>query len=412
MPKRIMFVDDEPKVLAGLQRSLHTMRRDWEMVFVNSGPEALAAMADQAFDIVVTDMRMPGMDGAQLLEEVKKRSPQTLRMVLSGQSDRATILRSVHPTHQYLSKPCEGEELKTRLMRAFALKDLLENPDLKGLVSRLDSLPSLPALYLQLTEELQRPEPSLATVAKLISADMAMTAKILQLVNSAFFGLRVEVSKAHRAVELLGMDIVRALVLSTHVFSRFETDLLSEADIHQLWQHSLAAASWAKQIAVLEHSSQRVVDDCFTAALLHDAGKLIMASSLRARYKEVIDLVKGKNCGVCQAEHEVFGCGHAEIGAYLFGLWGLPGTIIEAVAWHHQPALSMQSVFSPVAAVHVASVYQEQKAPSSMNDKTAIDFEFLTRIGCQEHEAAWRKATVEKEDAEGAEHERQDPVRG
>src|ERR1700758_5310713 len=144
MAERILFVDDEPMVLDGVRRSLHAMRKDWEMSFVNSGHEALEAMAGQTFDIVVTDMRMPGMDGAQLLEEVKKRSPQSLRVILSGQSDRETILRSVNPTHQYLSKPCDGEELRTRLMRAFALKDLLENPELKGLVSKLDSLPSLP----------------------------------------------------------------------------------------------------------------------------------------------------------------------------------------------------------------------------------------------------------------------------
>jgi HD-like signal output (HDOD) protein/ActR/RegA family two-component response regulator len=411
MAKRILFVDDEPLVLAGLERSLHGMRKDWEMVFVTSGQAALEAMNGQSFEIVVTDMRMPGMDGAQLLEEVKKRSPQSLRMILSGQSDRETILRSVNPAHQYLSKPCEGEELRGRLMRAFALKDLLENPEVKGLVSKLDSLPSLPALYFQLTEELQRPEPSLAKVAKLISADIAMTAKVLQLVNSAFFGLRCEVSKAYHAVELLGTDIVRAIVLSTHVFSKFETDLLSESDVQHLWQHSLASGSFAKRIAVLEHCSQHLVDDCFTAALLHDAGKLIMAYALHDQYKKVIELVRNEGKGMSDAEREVFGCGHAEIGAYLFGLWNLPASIIEAVAWHHQPASSLQPGFSAVAAVHVASIYHEQKAQHWMKDTTVIDYDFLSRIGCKEHEAMWRKV-LEGQEPQGAEHERQDPVRG
>jgi HD-like signal output (HDOD) protein/CheY-like chemotaxis protein len=411
MAKRIMFVDDEPMVLAGLERSLRTMRKDWEMVFVTGGREALEAMTTQTFDIVVTDMRMPGMDGAQLLEKVKKRSPQSLRMILSGQSDRETILRSVNPTHQYLSKPCEGEELRNRLMRAFALKDLLENAELKGLLSKLDSLPSLPALYMQLTEELQRPEPSLAKVAKLISADIAMTAKVLQLVNSAFFGLRCQVSKAYHAVELLGTDIVRALVLSTHVFSKFETDLLVDADVQYLWQHSLTTASYAKRIAMQEKCPQRLADECFTAALLHDAGKLIMASALRPQYKQVIEVTKSQNRGLNDAEREVFGCGHPEIGAYLFGLWGLPGSIIEAVAWHHQPSLSLQTTFSAVAAVHFASAYHEEKTGSWMSDHTPIDYEFLARIGCREHEAAWRKA-LESEALQGAEDERQNPVCG
>ena len=411
MAKRILFVDDEPMVLDGLRRSLHSMRGDWEMVFVTSGREALESMAGQSFDIVVTDMRMPGMDGAQLLEEVKKRSPQSLRMVLSGQSDRGTILRSVNPTHQYLSKPCEGEELRARLMRAFALKDLLENPELKGLVSRLDSLPSLPSLYLELNEELRRSEPSLAKVAKLISADIAMTAKILQLVNSAFFGLRCEVSKAYHAVELLGMDIVRALVLSTHVFSKFETDVLTDADVQHLWQHSLRCAASAKKIAALERCPQALMDDCFTAALLHDAGKLIMASALRGQYKSVVEIAKSGDKGLWEAEREVFGCGHAEIAAYLFGLWGLPASLVEAVAWHHQPSSIMQSAFSAMAAVHVASIYEEQKKQHWMNDRTPIDFNFLERIGCREHEALW-KTSVETELPQGAANERQDPVRG
>ena len=148
MAKRILFVDDEPMLLTGLKRSLRPMRGEWEMVFAAGGEEALAAIDRQAFDIIVTDMRMPGMDGAQLLEEVQKRSPQTLRMVLSGQSDRETILRSVNPAHQFISKPCEGGELKSRLTRAFALKNLLQNPGLRELVTKLDYLPSLPPVYL------------------------------------------------------------------------------------------------------------------------------------------------------------------------------------------------------------------------------------------------------------------------
>jgi len=396
MSKRILFVDDEPMLLMGLQRSLRSMRQEWEMAFVNGGKEALEAIDKQPFDIVVTDMRMPGMDGAQLLEQVKKRSPQTLRMILSGQSDRETILRAVNPTHQYLSKPCEGEELKARLLRAFALRDLLENNELKDLVSRLHSLPSLPTLYFELTEELSCEEPSLARVGRLISADMAMTAKILQLVNSAFFGLRCQVSKASFGVELLGLDNVRALVLSTHIFSKFETDLFQDADLQYMWEHSLAAGSYAKRIAMLEHGSQRVVDECFTAALLHDAGKLIMASVSPEKYKGVLQLVRAGDKGLVEAEREVMGCTHAEVGAYLFGLWGLPSALIEAVAWHHKPMESLHAKFSPLAAVHVASVYHEQKASSSIKDTTPINRDFLSQIGCSDRERQWR-ATLEGE---------------
>ena len=390
MAKRILFVDDEPMVLNGLQRSLRLMRSEWEMVFAPGGTEALAAMDLRTFDIIVTDMRMPGMDGAQLLEEVKKRSPQTLRMVLSGQSDRETILRSVNPAHQFISKPCEAEELKSRLIRAFALKDLLQNPGLRELVTKLDNLPSLPHVYLQLNEELRRPEPELHKIDELIGADMAMTAKVLKLVNSAFFCLPCEVSRASHAVKLLGLDTLRALVLTAHVFEQFESHLLTAEDVQQISDHSLAVSNSARKIALFEHADQRTQDESFTAGLLHDAGKLILASTLGERYGEVLEYSAKADVGLFAAEREVLGCSHGQIAAYLFGVWGLPGTIVEAVAWHHEPAESLSVKFSPLAAVHVASAYHDDKSVSRLRDRIPIDAAFLAGIGCADRETSWR----------------------
>jgi HD-like signal output (HDOD) protein len=390
MAKRILFVDDEPMVLTGLQRSLRPMRSEWEMVFAAGGEEALAAMDRQAFDVIVTDMRMPGMDGAQLLEEVQKRSPQTLRMVLSGQSDRETILRSVNPAHQFISKPCEGEELKSRLIRAFALKDLLQNPDLRELVAKLDHLPSLPRVYLQLNEELRRPDPSLQRIDELIGADMAMTAKVLKLVNSAFFYVPCEISRASHAVKLLGLDTLRTLVLTAHVFEQFQSPLLTTDDVQQISEHSLAVSNSARKIAIFEHADQHLQDESFTAGLLHDAGKLILASTLGEQYGKVLEHREKADVGLCAAERELLGCSHAQVAAYLFGLWGLPSTIVEAVAWHHDPAGSLSVKFSPLAAVHVASAYHDEKSTSRLRDRIPIDGVFLAGIGCAEREQAWR----------------------
>jgi HD-like signal output (HDOD) protein/ActR/RegA family two-component response regulator len=388
--KRILFVDDEPMLLSGLQRSLRPMRSEWDMVFAPGGNEALAAMEQQPFDIIVTDMRMPGMDGAQLLEEVQKRSPQTLRMVLSGQSDRDTILRSVNPAHQFISKPCEPEELKSRLIRAFALKDLLQCPGLRELVAKLDFMPSLPQVYLQLNEELRNPEPSLQRVDELIEADMAMTAKVLKLVNSAFFCLPCEVSRASHAVKLLGLDTLRALVLSAHVFEQFASRLLTAEDMQHISENSLAVSHSARQIALCEHADQRVQDESFTAGLLHDVGKLILASALEEKYGKVLEYRKNADVGLYAAEREVLGCSHAQVAAYLLGLWGLPSTIVEAVAWHHDPSGSLSVKFSPLAAVHVASAYHDEKSCSRLRDRAPIDENFLAGIGCAERGNAWR----------------------
>ena len=159
MKKRLLFVDDEPNVLSGLKRSLHAMRAEWDMEFVDSANAALAALEKQPYDAIISDMRMPLMDGADLLEEVKKRYPDTVRMILSGQSSRGAVFRSISPAHQFLAKPCDPQKLGSRLKQAFATRDLLSNQSVKTVVSRMRSLPSLPTLYGEVMAELQRENP-------------------------------------------------------------------------------------------------------------------------------------------------------------------------------------------------------------------------------------------------------------
>jgi len=395
MSKRVLFVDDEPMVLSGLQRSLRSMREDWEMAFVTSGTEALKLMEQEPFDIIVTDMRMPVMTGAELLEQVKSRFPQCFRIILSGQADQETILRAVDPTHQYLAKPCDTTELKKRLTGAFAVRGLLKNEELQAVVSRLQALPSLPSLFVEVTRELQSSESSLPRIAHLVSEDMAMTAKVLQLVNSAFFGLRCRISSPMQAVQLLGLDTLRALVLSSHVFTKFRTQTLGEPETSYLWKHSMAVASFAKHIAACEKADRPLADDCFTAGLLHDAGKVILASALESKYNQVLTAVRNGGQKLIPAEMEILGCSHAEVAAYLLGLWGLPDAVIDGVAWHHAPSGSIQTGFSPALATHVATVFHEQQSPFWMQDGLSLDVDYLTRNGLANRAPIWRKVVEE-----------------
>ena len=395
MSKRILFVDDEPMVLFGLQRSLRSMREEWEMAFVTNGAEALQLMEREPFDIIVTDMRMPVMTGAELLEQVKCRFPQCFRIILSGQADQQTILRAVDPTHQYLAKPCDTNELKKRLTRAFAVRGLLKNEELQAVVSRLEALPSLPSLYLEVTSELENREPSLPRIGHLISEDMAMTAKILQLVNSAFFGLRCRISSPKQAVQMLGLDTLRALVLTTHVFDKFRTHSLGEEETSYLWKHSFAVAGFAKHIATAEKANRQLVDDCFTAGLLHDAGKLILAFTMQNKYQHVLDAVRNNGQNLIAAETEIIGCNHAEVAAYLLGLWGLPEAVIDGVAWHHAPSGSMQTGFSTTVATHVASIFHDLQFPFWMRDDVPLDVEYLNKNNLAGRELIWRRQVEE-----------------
>ncbi|MGA9669906.1 MAG: response regulator [Terracidiphilus sp.] len=387
--KRILFVDDEPNLLMGLQRSFRNMRAEWEMEFVGSGEEALQAMARQPFDMVVTDMRMPGMTGAELLEKIQQQSPQTIRIILSGQSDRESIVRSSASAHQFLSKPCDPEQLKSLLVRIIALTNLLQNAPLRTFVSRLKSIPSLPSIYQEITAELRSVDPSSSRVGGIIAKDMGMTAKILQMVNSAVYGVRAQISEPEQAVLLLGMETIQAMVLSLSVFSTFDSGALSGNETEWLWNHSIATSKFARCIARVEGISGRALDPYQTAGLLHDVGKLVIASADPRTFRKIADTAAATGTRPWLVENELLGCGHAEIGAYLLGIWGLPTVIVEAVAWHQHPSESPVTEFSPLAAVHAASVIHARMHPEFKNGNREMDQAFLERIGLADRQAEW-----------------------
>ncbi len=357
--KHILFVDDEPMLLEALQRMLRDKRNEWEMSFAGSGQEALEFLSGREFDVLVSDMRMPGMNGAELLNEVKSRFPGVIRMILSGQSDQEAVMKLVLPAHQYLSKPCDPETIRLSIERELQLNDLLTNDSIRHVISGIDTLPSSPALYAGVMEELRAPDPSINAIAELISKDVAMTAKLLQLVNSAFFALQQHVSNPMQAVSLLGLDTIRTLVLSIHIFSQFDQQKLSTLNIAEVWKHSLMIGLFAKTISRAENQSQVQVDDALMAGLLHDAGKLVLAANFPREYSDITALMEKEGLTANEAEGRVLnGTTHAEIGAYLMGLWGLPRSIVEAIAFHHRPHPDIVRSFNAVVAVYAANLLE------------------------------------------------------
>jgi HD-like signal output (HDOD) protein len=390
--KKILFVDDEPNVLEGLRRMLHPMRGEWEMVFAGSGQEALDILGKGAFDVVVSDMRMPGMDGGELLTQIKNRYPHMVRIVLSGYAQQEMVLRSIGPTHQYLAKPCDAQTLKATVARACALRELLRDESLEALVSKMQSLPSLPSLYLEIVEQLRKPDTSVQTIGQIVAKDLGMTAKILQLVNSAFFGLRRHVASPVQAVALLGLDTIKGLVLTVHVFSEFDAARVPGFSLKRLWDHSVATSGLAKQIAAAQQVKKEVADFALMGGALHDAGKIVLAQNLPERYGEVVALSQAKALQPCQGEYEVFGTTHAEVGAYLLGLWGLPDPIVEAIAFHHCPQNCPTDVFTAVTAVHVANVLEHQQRPTEDAVRGAgVDVDYLSGLGLADRLPAWQE---------------------
>ncbi|HEX3101700.1 MAG TPA: response regulator [Pyrinomonadaceae bacterium] len=385
----ILFVDDEPNILEGLERMLRSVRHEWHMFFVGSGGEALALLDEKDIDVIVSDMKMPGMDGSELLQAVSEKHPNVVRIILSGFSEKEINMRSVGTAHQYLSKPCDPELLKTTVSRVCALRDLLTDKTLRHLVSQLPTIPSLPALYSELVNELGRERATTAKIAEIIRKDIGMTVKILQIVNSAFFGLRRHISDSRSAVEFLGLDTISSLTLGLGVISQFEFQT-SSVFFAELWAHSMAVGVVANKIALLE--DPEVGNDAFTAGLLHDIGKVILAVNLPEKFKAVEEIVKNGHISMFEAEKRIFGATHTDVGAYLLGLWGLPDQVVQAVAFHHAPRDLPLTGFSALTAVHAANALHPHLTSDTPKESgPELDYEYLGKLGLLERIPVWRE---------------------
>lgn len=400
---QILFVDDEQHVLDSLRLLLRPQRGVWDMTFVLGGQAALALLDRQGFDVVLTDMRMPGVDGAQLLAKVAEAWPETVRMVLSGYSEQSSVMRTVRLAHQYLSKPCPQQELKEAIAKALSLRGLIGSASLKQLICRLDALPSMPPLYRQLMAELNSDTGSLKRIGDIVSQDTGMSSSILRLVNSSFFGLAAHVSSVHHAVKLLGMETIRVLVLSIELFSTPSSPpTLPQALRESLGAHCLRTACFCRAMAEAEHADAAARDDCFIAGLLHDLGKLVLGSVLGQEYALVLAEAQRQGRPVHLAEQEAFGATHAQAGAYLLSLWGFKDSITEAVCLHHDPESLTCDSFSVRSAVAVANHFDHDLPQTEQcSDGCAEVQTGLTREDYASRLREWRSHCEIARDKEG-----------
>jgi putative nucleotidyltransferase with HDIG domain len=378
---RIVFVDDEVNVLQAIRRTLHNMRNEWDMGFVSSGAAALEMLAKSPADVILSDMRMPGMDGWQLLAEVKALYPQTVRLLLSGHAETSSIMRAVGTAHQYLAKPCESATLKAAIAQTQVLRGLLSSDRLAALVGNVGTLPSAPIAFQELLTCLQQPTASIADAARIIGRDVAMTANIMKLVNSAFFGARQPISSADRAVAYLGLDTLGALVLGHSVFQCGPASSIPGLSLERLWQHSLQTACAARAIALHENQPRPRAEEAFLAGVLHDVGKVVYAT----RPTVAADPAGCGNDTVSQMKVH-----HSEVGAYLLGLWGFPNSIVEAVAFHHAPSRGSGDGLSLPGLIHIADrlVHQRDDEASESSDP-GLEPGFLEKLGLTDHVPQW-----------------------
>lgn len=386
--KRILFVDDEPLVLDGLRDLFRRQRKEWDMAFAAGGPEALAMLDGQEFDVIVSDMRMPVVDGNAVLSAARDQQPTAARVILSGYAGRDAELHALTVAHQFVSKPCDPVRLRSVIERACALPALLTNEPLRRLVGRLERLPSPPKLYWDLTRATARADVSMAELAALVECDPSMATKVLQMVNSAFFGATRAYTSVHQALVFLGVQRLKALVLSAQIFEEGRAGLQADA-LEAQQRHSCDVAALAQQFV----ADPARAETAYTAALLHEVGKIVFALGDPAGATEVLQCCADTGRTAVDVELERFGTTHAEAGAYLLALWGLPLDIVEAVQFHHQPGPAPNDV---VAAVHAAdALLHEVRGTAGRPVANQLDHAFLDQSPYADRLEHWRRLTLE-----------------
>lgn len=386
---RILIVDDEAAVRASLQRMLLERSDDWDLQFLSDGPAALASLSVQPVDVVLSDLKMPGMTGAQLLNEIALGHPNTVRIAFSEPTDQELLFKCVNSVHQFLAKPCDAGSLVAALGRALNVGRLVGNEQLKTMVGRLHTIPSPPDVFHELQRLLASPDASVETMGQTIARDPAMTAKLLKLVNSAFFGLNRKVSSPTDAAIMLGMETIRMLVLCAEVFSSESATRVPGFSLDSLSVHSMCVGRIAKGIVELERGNAKMREMAMTAGLLHDLGKLVIAVNCPDLMVESIDLAQRDDLPFDEAERRVFGTDHSEIGAHLLSLWGLPLELVEVVGFHHRPGLCASETFSALTAVHVADILQRESEPLHGVPST-FDTDYLEVLGIADRIDVWR----------------------
>jgi HD-like signal output (HDOD) protein len=383
--RRVLLVDGAPAALAQLQQGLRQQRAQWDAVAVASGAAALASLARARFDAIVSDIGMPAMDGAPLLALVRDRHPNVVRLCLSDTAEGEAFMRAVPVTHQFLSKPCNVETLCDMVERICALRDILQQPAIHELVDNLKALPATPQTFQALSDAMAQPNAHTADIARIVSTDTALSVKVLQIANSAFYRRGVPVTSLQAAIAYAGLEMIKSLALSACVFNAIDASPAAGKLLQDLQARSIRKAHFARMLL----RESRRADEAFTAALLLDIGQAVMALGAPEKFEQMIGLARASGRALHEVEPEVFGAAHPEVGAYLLGLWGLPLDLIEAVAYHHTPSRVQHANTSVLAAVHVADAVVDAGAdrPARLLDR--LDASFVARTGVSRCLTAW-----------------------
>ncbi len=394
--KRILFADPNVEAMYEYRRQFGPT---WEVLAVTSGPAALAEIRKQPCDVLIADMGLPELNGAELLNHVRGEFPKTVCFILAPDADRERVMQTVLCAHQFLSKPCDPVTLKNHVDRAMALDTWIASSSMRELVARVRTFPTVPSLYLEVLSALKSPDATTEQVGKIIAKDMSMMTKLLQVINSACFGLPRKISDPVEAVGLMGFEAVKSMVMTIKLLSQYDKIKPVYFSIDKLWRHSTDVARTAKQLTLMKTEDAALAETAFTAGLIHDIGKVVLAANFDEQYRGAQSLARRQKLPVWEVEHEIFGASHGEIGAYLLGLWGMPLDLLEVAALHHQPSRTISKEFTTLTAVHIANVLEHELTPDAEEPEGTAKFDeaYLDKVGLLDQMEQWRECVFKRD---------------
>ncbi|MCP4550257.1 MAG: HDOD domain-containing protein [bacterium] len=382
---KIMFVDEEPDVDSSLRSMMDSRFGDWDQTYVSGGEEALSTiMTEGQFDVIVTDIRQPQKCEADLFKEIGALHPETIHIALAGAADNDMVKHSLGFANRCLMRPSTAEEINSTIIRSLKLRTLLKDEKLHKQVANIRSLPTPTDIYLELIAAIQDPDASSGNVARIIARDVGLTAKLLQILNSAFFGLPTRVTDVLHAVTLLGLETVQSIVISAGIFNSFAVKGMGAMTAESLSNHSIRVGSLARSISRDLGLPVRVREDALLAGMLHDVGKLVELTYMRDELKQILDMSRLSGLPFRQAELAVMDTGHCELGAHLLSIWGLPDPIIESVAFHHEPGGAGLIEPEALATVHIADALLAASSEATEMVSNTLDRSFIEAIGLSE----------------------------
>jgi len=370
--KRILFVESKEAPQDTFTRNLKPKENGWIPSFASSALEALELVQNNPYDIIISANNLPDQSGVGLFELIKESHPESIRFLLIDESEKKRMRSQVNSAQQVLLNPLELKPFVKQVNRAFALRSITHDPALLKLLGDTNALPPLPRVFQELTAALDNPNSSLGDVADIISKDIAISAKILALANSALFTLRAPATTIPHAVSLLGSGLICSLVFSQGMGDSFATDAESEKFIEELNRHSIECASVTSRILSHWGASRELTEKAVFCGIAHDIGKLVLAKFAPEKWSEVLAAIKSEEQTDIEAERSIIGVSHCEVAAYLLGIWGFPNDQILAIAFHHEPERVQEHELGILCALHLAEYYC-----SSEKNRTDLNWEYL-----------------------------------